>query len=88
MQTRRTISLKAQTYVRLRNFARREDKSVSGVLEEIIATWLEWREPKVDRRAALVELGKLPPTPGNVAHELEGTAELWSTDLPPTRGAP
>lgn len=40
-QTRRTISLKGTTYQRLRNFCDREDTSISGYVETLVAKALD-----------------------------------------------
>lgn len=59
--TRRTVSLRAQTYVRLRKHAWRMGMSSAGIVEQAITAWLDSNgEPTVDRMDALAELGVLP----------------------------
>lgn len=56
-QTRRCISIKGQTYCRLRNYAERSDTPIAGLIEQWVAERLEQLgEPEVDRRIALAEL--------------------------------
>lgn len=74
-QTRRSISVKGITYQRLKNFCEDQNLSVSGYLEDIIASRLDEANvpvpEKVDPRPAAVPAGapSASPPSGKPARE-------------------
>jgi len=75
-QTRRSISVKGETYERLRTWCEQHDRSMSGTCEQLVTEFLDSHEfPTISRDEALArqaERGDKPepqPEPDNTRSE-------------------